>query len=354
MATDKITIASADARFDTSRNTLVRLPVVEVSLLVLDEVAQRCKRLLVAPGVAAGPLEYEVDDRRYTEKAEENLHWHLHCSKAVVAERTAGLMHDTGVPPQLVTTHCRQLQPVVGRVTPMSKKRSRALKNAWTDRVGSWDDQVESSQAFSKVRDALLEVAQPRAEDEAVDLGAGTGFVTIPLAERARSVIAVDLVQGMLDVARQEAEGRGLTNVTTITEDLSKVDLDPASVDLVISSYALHHLTDGDKIALVERARAWLRPGGRIVIADMMFGRGASAADRRIILDKVRRLARKGPGGLWRIAKNAVRLGLRRGTDLPVPPDFWIKALTDAGFSDVNYTSVVSEAGIVSGRVTDR
>lgn len=236
----------------------------------------------------------------------------------------------------------------------MSKKRSRALKNAWTDRVGSWDDQVESSQAFSKVRDALLEAAQPRAEDEAVDLGAGTGFVTIPLAERARSVIAVDLVQGMLDVARQEAEGRGLTNVTTITEDLSKVDLDPASVDLVISSYALHHLTDGDKIALVERARTWLRPGGRIVIADMMFGRGASAADRRIILDKVRRLARKGPGGLWRIAKNAVRFGLRRGTDLPVPPDFWIKALTDAGFSDVNYTSVVSEAGIVSARVTDR
>ena len=236
----------------------------------------------------------------------------------------------------------------------MSDKRSRALKHAWRDRVRSWDDQVGSSQAFSQVRDALLKVAQPRAEDEAVDLGAGTGFVTIPLADRVRSVIAVDLVGDMLEVARLEAERRGLNNVTTITEDLSRVELGPASLDLVVSSYALHHLTDEDKVHLVQRARSWLRPGGRIVIADMMFGRGSSPQDRRIILDKVRRLARKGPGGLWRIAKNAVRFGLRRGTDLPVPPDFWTKALTDAAFIDVIYTSVVSEAGIVSGRVPDR
>jgi ubiquinone/menaquinone biosynthesis C-methylase UbiE len=200
----------------------------------------------------------------------------------------------------------------------------------------------------------LLEVAQPRAEDEAVDLGAGTGFVTIPLAERVRSVIAVDLVRDMLEVARQEAAARGLTNVTTLTQDLSRTELELKSADLVVSSYALHHLTDEDKIALVERARSWLRPSGRLVIADMMFGRGSSAQDRRIILDKVRRLARKGPGGLWRIVKNAVRFGLRRGSDLPVPPDFWTKALSNAGFVDVTYTSVVSEAGIVSGRVPDR
>lgn len=236
----------------------------------------------------------------------------------------------------------------------MSEKRSRALENTWTDRVRSWDDQVASSQAFSKVRDVLLELAQPRAEDEAVDLGAGTGFITVALAERVRSVVAVDLVADMLEIALHEAEKRALNNVTTITEDFSRVELGSASVDLVVSSYALHHLTDDDKVVVVERAHSWLRPGGRIVIADMMFGRGASTQDRRIILDKVRRLARKGPGGLWRIVKNAARFALRQGTDLPVPPDFWTKALTDAGFVDVTYTSVVSEAGIVSGRVPDR
>lgn len=52
------------------------------------------------------------------------------------------------------------------------------------DRVRSWDDQVASSPAFIKVREKLLEVARPAADDDA-DLGAGTGFVTIALAQHA-------------------------------------------------------------------------------------------------------------------------------------------------------------------------
>lgn len=236
----------------------------------------------------------------------------------------------------------------------MSDKRAEALAGAWGERVHTWDDQVTASPAFAIVRDRLLEVAEPLRDDHAVDLGAGTGFVTIPLAEMVSSVIAVDLIEEMLESAAEEAKKRGLGNLETVTSDIVEFDLDDASVDLVVSSYALHHLTDEDKVAVVDKARRWLRPGGRIVIADMMFGRGARPEDRRIIVDKVRRLARKGPAGIWRIAKNAVRFGLRKGNDLPVPPEFWTTALEKAGFIDVRYLSVVSEAGIVSGRVPPR
>jgi hypothetical protein len=44
------------------------------------------------------------------------------------------------------------------------------------------------------------------------------------------------------------------------------------------------------------------------VIADMMLGRGSSARDREIIRAKIGTLARRGPGGWWRVAKNAVRV----------------------------------------------
>lgn len=233
----------------------------------------------------------------------------------------------------------------------MKDDRSKALEQTWKDRVGSWDDQVASSPAFMKVREKLIEAARPAEDDDAADLGAGTGFVTIALAEHVQSVVAVDIVDDMLAVLREQADARGLSNVTTITEDLAHVDFPARSLDLLVSSYALHHLTDEAKARLVRRAHTWLRPGGRIVIADMMFGRGASAGDRRIILDKVRGLARKGPGGLWRIIKNAARFALHKGTDLPVPPKFWTKVLSESGFVDVTYEAVVSEAGVVSGRV---
>ena len=89
--------------------------------------------------------------------------------------------------------------------------------------------------------------------------------------------------------------------------------------------------------------------GGRLVIADMMFGRGASQRDRHILHQKAVALAAKGPGGWWRIAKNLTRYGLGVGQEHPVTPEFWQAALRDAGFTDVVFQPVVAEAGIVRG-----
>jgi SAM-dependent methyltransferase len=235
----------------------------------------------------------------------------------------------------------------------MRDRRPLTLRRAWSRRAESWEHQVTSSPAFSKIQKAVLDAARPGVEDQAVDLGAGTGFLTLALATRVASVLAVDLAEPMLVALKQEAAKRGLANIETLVADLATLDLRAGRADVVVSSYALHHLTDPDKLALIARARRWLRPGGRIVIADMMFGRGSTADERRIILDKVVRLARKGPGGWWRIAKNIVRFGLRRGTELPVPPNFWMAALRDAGFVDVTYHPIVAEAGVVFGRVPD-
>jgi hypothetical protein len=113
----------------------------------------------------------------------------------------------------------------------------------------------------------------------------------------------------------------------------------------------MHRLYNADKRAIVRQARRWLRPGGRLVIGDMMFGRGLSSGDAEVLRAKTRSLAAKGPGGYWRIAKNLVRFGLRVGGQRPTPPQFWIKALQDAGFQDVGHVQVVQEGGVVWGRV---
>ena len=202
---------------------------------------------------------------------------------------------------------------------------------------------------FHRIRDELIRLADIGADDDVVDLGAGTGFVALAVAPAARSVLAVDVAQEMNAELLGAAAAAGLTNVTTRTADLRAFNLPPASVDVVVSNYALHHLTHADKRALLARAQRWLRPGGRIVIADMMFGRGGSPHDRKVLATKVATLLAKGPGGVWRIVKNLVRFGFGVGSERPAPPDFWLRGLRDAGFSDPRYRSVVAEAGIVSG-----
>jgi hypothetical protein len=85
------------------------------------------------------------------------------------------------------------------------------------------------------------------------------------------------------------------------------------------------------------------------VLADMMFGRGVTSQDRAIIKTKVGALAKKGIGGWWRIAKNGYRY-LVRAQERPVSISTWATMFARAGFKGITASSIVNEAGLVTGR----
>ena len=223
------------------------------------------------------------------------------------------------------------------------------LERKWDKRVEEWHSHVTSAAAFGQVLEQVIRRSSPQPTDACVDLGAGTGFVTTALAPLVSCVLAVDISASMSASLAERAARDGLGNVSAEVHDLREFRLPPASVDLVVSSYALHHLTDAEKRVLATQAAGWLRPGGRLVIADMMFGRGGSRRDRDILRQKVLALAAKGPGGWWRIAKNLTRYGLGIGHEYPATPEFWQTALRDAGLSAVGFEPVIAEAGLVYG-----
>ena len=223
------------------------------------------------------------------------------------------------------------------------------LERMWDKRVEKWHSHVTTAAGFEKVLDHLLRLAAPQEADECVDLGAGTGFVTTALAPLVSSVLAVDISAAMAATLLRRAADAGLANVSAEVADLARLSLPRGCADLVVSNYALHHLTNPEKRDLVVRAAHWLRPDGRLVIADMMFGRGASQRDRQILQQKVAALAAKGPGGWWRIAKNLSRYGLGIGQEHPATPEFWLTVLREAGFTEVVFQPVMAEAGIVRG-----
>lgn len=215
----------------------------------------------------------------------------------------------------------------------------------WDRRAESWD--TDGSQGLTAVVEAVVARARVPAPEVAVDLGAGSGQVTLPLAPSCGRVVAVDVSEPSLRRLEGKAREAGIGNIDTVTAAMEQFDLAPASVDLVVSNYALHHLRDPDKAAVIGRSHAWLRPGGRLVIGDMMFGRGSEHQDRTIIRSKVTAMARRGPAGWWRVAKNVWRFGLRVG-EKPLPPARWQTLVADAGFSEVTVTRVVSEACVLT------
>ncbi|MGO8885311.1 MAG: class I SAM-dependent methyltransferase [Streptosporangiaceae bacterium] len=223
----------------------------------------------------------------------------------------------------------------------------RRQRRVWTGRVATWDQ--HGSAALQKVTAAVIAAARVRPGEQAVDLGCGNGQLSLPLAEQGANVLAVDVSPGMVADLLTEARGRGLSGLDAVALPIERLTLPEASLDLVVSSYALHHLRDGDKAKAMDAAFRWLRPGGRLVLADMMFGRGTSSRDREIIASKVRVLARKGPGGWWRIVKNAVRYQLRL-QERPVSMDAWSSMMRKSGFIVITTDTPAAEAGLVIAR----
>ncbi|MFZ0042101.1 MAG: class I SAM-dependent methyltransferase [Solirubrobacteraceae bacterium] len=106
------------------------------------------------------------------------------------------------------------------------------------------------------------------AADVVLDLGCGTGQLTLAVAARVRAVIGVDPEPDMLAVARRAAERSGVRNVSWILgsdRDVPELarGLGDGSLAAVTVGQALHWM---DHRALFTRARSLLRPGGGIAI----------------------------------------------------------------------------------------
>jgi ubiquinone/menaquinone biosynthesis C-methylase UbiE len=235
-----------------------------------------------------------------------------------------------------------------GRLSRLATSAAiRRQRRAWSRRADGWDHHAAAG--MDVVTGAVLAAVVVRPGDQVVDLGCGTGQLSLPLAERGARVLAVDVSAAMVARLEEKAAAQSVLGLEGLASPIENLSLPDGSVDLIVTSYTLHHLRDVDKNRLVTAAYRWLRPGGTLLVADMMFGRGGTSRDRAIIRAKVKALAKKGAGGWWRIAKNGYRY-LVRAQERPVSISAWTTMLSRAGFGGITASSIVAEAGLVWGQ----
>ena len=223
-----------------------------------------------------------------------------------------------------------------------------ATKN-W-DLYVSHAEEIAREPGFQALRDRILGLASPGGSEAAVDIGAGTGLLTLPLAEQVSRVWAVDISPKMGEYLSTKAESGGYDNITIVTASAESLPLVDGVADVVVSNYCFHHLSDdGKERALAETFRV-LRPGGRFAFGDMMFQVSVmSARDRGVIKDKVVTMLRRGPAGVVRLARNGARYATGRW-EQPARAEWWEAALERAGFTDVSVEVLEHEGGVAFGR----
>lgn len=151
----------------------------------------------------------------------------------------------------------------------------------WDQQAATFDDEPDHGLRDPAVRDAWIALLTPVLPDppaSIVDLGCGTGSLSVLLAQAGHHVHGLDSSQRMLDEARGKATRLGVA-VTLHHGDASRPPFPAASFDLVLARHVLWAMPD--PAGALARWAALLRPQARLVLVEgrWMTGAGVSAAD---------------------------------------------------------------------------
>jgi ubiquinone/menaquinone biosynthesis C-methylase UbiE len=159
--------------------------------------------------------------------------------------------------------------------TPAAAQDQRRLQAALAERRTKSQEFFSSSAGqWDRVRDELfgdrfhLGALAAFAEREWTvgDLGCGTGTVSAALAPFVARVVAVDGSAAMLQAAKKRLQG--VDNIDLRRGELESLPIDDARLDAATLMLVLHHVPEPER-ALAEASRV-LKPGGRIVLVDML------------------------------------------------------------------------------------
>ncbi|MGB4400704.1 MAG: class I SAM-dependent methyltransferase [Daejeonella sp.] len=105
-----------------------------------------------------------------------------------------------------------------------------------------------------------------------LDLGCGTGNLTDEMIKRfpEAEIDALDISEDILKESKQRFSNK--PNIRYIQADFKSMHLPPGSYDLIMSSIAIHHIEDPDKIKLYSEVHQALKAGGIFIFADQTRG----------------------------------------------------------------------------------
>lgn len=228
----------------------------------------------------------------------------------------------------------------------------------WLDR---WDRQQEHylpdrEERFTVIADVVAATTE-RPNPLVIDIGAGPGSLSVRLLDRlpAAQIVAVDADATLLGLARAAYGDRRRLRI--VEQDLREPGWGEAlglyrQADAVVSTTALHWLTEAELASLYRDCAALLRPGGVLINGDHLdepAGRSRLGALQRQVhrvrSERVGVLDHEDWGAWWRAVAEAPELvDLTAGREprpldhnVPEPPayDDHVRLLRSAGFAEV-------------------
>lgn len=147
-------------------------------------------------------------------------------------------------------------------------KNSNSTKNLYDSTAAQWIRGQPSSLSDFTARPFILEMCEPVAQQQILDLGCGEGYCSRELSRRdAAYVYGIDLSESMIAAARlQETEDNlGINYEVGCATNLSQFG--DRQFDLVVAVFLFNYLTTSQTQQCMTEIARVLRPGGRFIFS---------------------------------------------------------------------------------------
>ncbi|WP_164667452.1 MerR family transcriptional regulator [Virgibacillus doumboii] len=158
-------------------------------------------------------------------------------------------------------------------------KNMKTLRKNWEDKwnfdkqAAGYDQNIKMAgyrfnvhRDYEKALSKIAETIELKRDDVCVDIGVGTGNLGSKFLEKGVQVIGVDQSEEMLKVCNEK-----FPQIETRKGHFLALPLLDKQVDGIVSSYALHHIPDDQKLLALEEMTRVLNDDGQICIVDLMF-----------------------------------------------------------------------------------
>jgi len=155
------------------------------------------------------------------------------------------------------------------RVEQITKKplKKNQPANIFDQRAAQWDGASNRQKIANHTADAIIREVRPSNEMEVLDVGCGTGLLTLRIRPLVHQITGADSSVKMLEVLEQKIREQQLENIQLRYTDLNEGDPVEGRFHLIISSMTLHHLKSIE--AVFRQFYEALYPGGYLAFADL-------------------------------------------------------------------------------------
>lgn len=122
---------------------------------------------------------------------------------------------------------------------------------------------------YKDVLNTIYNIIHRKEKAKLLDIGFGTGVLTKKLYDDGYEIYGIDFSERMLEISKEKMPLAKLVQYD-FSRGLPK-ELENIQFDYIISTYAMHHLEDEDKIKFINKLEEYLSRDGRIIIGDIAF-----------------------------------------------------------------------------------